>query len=640
MLKKFVFLVIIMVSCLSLFAADNIVTKNVPLIEQDVLDSIARYKNVRSASVIGWVDDQLLVRTRFGDTSQIHRVHRPLGMREQLSFAEEPIGGVALPRKREFSTITYLKDEGGTESYQLFGFNLKTKRETRISDGTGRYTGLAYSPSGNFLSYTSTKRTGQYSDLHIMDVSEYQEELVLQIDEVGWSIIAWHPNEDRLLIRKYISVVEAELYELDLATKEKTRLLADHGDLAIGTADYLNDGSILVVSDLNSNFRKIFQFSVENQELRVLISASWDVNSFALSPNREQLIYSVNADGYTHLYWYDIASKKSTRFLAEFSEGQPSGIRFNFDQTKVAFNYSSAQQQTDVYTIDLNTQEVTRWTQSEYGELDPTTLVSSSLFRYESFDGLEIPAFIYKPTTEAPHPVLVYIHGGPASQHRPGFSTRFQYYVNELGLAVIAPNVRGSRGYGNEYVSLDDWELREDSVSDIGALLDWIGTQSDLDTDAVIVDGGSYGGYMVLACMVHYGDRLLGGSERVGISNFVTFLENTQGYRRDLRRVEYGDERIPEIREFLESIAPLNHVHRINKPLLVVQGLNDPRVPASESRQIVDALEENDIPVWYVLYKDEGHGLRKKPNQDHSFAVQVQFLQYLLDGVNTSTSTE
>ena len=256
------------------------------------------------------------------------------------------------------------------------------------------------------------------------------------------------------------------------------------------------------------------------------------------------------------------------RFLPELSEGQPSGIEFNFDQTKIAFNYSSAQNQTDVYTIDLKTQEVTQWTQSEYGGLDPTVLVKSSLFRYESFDGLEIPAFVYQPDTEPPHPVLIYIHGGPASQHRPGFSARFQYYVNELGLAVIAPNVRGSRGYGNEYVSMDDWEKRENSVRDIGALLDWIAVQPDFDENSVIVDGGSYGGYMVLACMVQFGDRLLGGSERVGISNFVTFLENTEGYRRDLRRVEYGDERDPEMRKFLESISPLNHVHRINKPLL------------------------------------------------------------------------
>ena len=229
--------------------------------------------------------------------------------------------------------------------------------------------------------------------------------------------------------------------------------------------------------------------------------------------------------------------------------------------------------------------------------------------------------------------MIVNIHGGPESQSRPSFSSTTQYYVNELGIAVIYPNVRGSRGYGKTYLKLDNGRRREDSVRDIGALLDWIAAAPDLDADRVAVTGGSYGGYMVLASVVHYGDRLRAGIERVGISNFVTFLENTQPYRQDLRRVEYGDERDPDMRAFLTQISPLTRVDKITTPMLISQGQNDPRVPASESEQIVAALKKGDIPVWYALARDEGHGFRKKSNRDYLSAVTAMFVQrHLLDG--------
>lgn len=612
---------------------DNIETRSVPSASNDLIESIARYKNVRSASVAGWIGEKLLIRTRFGETSQLHLVATPLGMRQQLTFADEPIGGVAVPRQSAVDSFVYLKDVGGSESYTIFRFDIGSKTETQLSSSDGRHTGVSYNPESNKLAYSSTKRTGQYSDLYVLDLDTDEEQLVYQIDDVGWSVTAWHPDQPRVLVRKYISVAESQLYELNLETKELTRLLASYGKIAIGGVNYRADGSIIIVSDHASNFRKIFWFNTEEQVLHPLIeSDQWDINSFALSWDRSQMIYSENVDGYTQLYWYNFESHLSKPLLKELTTtGQVSGIRFNTDGSKLAFNYQSARQQNDVFVLDVEANEVSRWTQSELGALDQSELVAPTLFRYPSFDGLEIPAFMFKPRGDGPHPVLIYIHGGPASQYRPRFSTRFQYYVNELGLTVIAPNVRGSNGYGQEYLALDDWEKREDSVRDIGALLAWIETQSTLNSELVIVDGGSYGGYMVLACMVHYGDRLAGGSERVGISNFVTFLENTQGYRRDLRRVEYGDERDPEMREFLNTIAPMNHLDRIVKPLLVVQGLNDPRVPASESEQLVHALEQRDIPVWYVLYKDEGHGVRKKENQDHSFMVQVQFLQSLLE---------
>jgi dipeptidyl aminopeptidase/acylaminoacyl peptidase len=282
-----------------------------------------------------------------------------------------------------------------------------------------------------------------------------------------------------------------------------------------------------------------------------------------------------------------------------------------------------------VFVYDFGKRTLSRWTESEVGGLDTARFPLPELVSFASFDGLEVPAWVYRPAGAGPHPVIVNIHGGPEAQSQPVFNSLFSYWTNELGAAVVSPNVRGSSGYGKTYLQLDNGKLREDSVKDIGALLDWIAAQPDLDQERVIVYGGSYGGYMVLASLVHYDDRLLGGVSVVGISNFVTFLENTESYRRDLRRVEYGDERDPEMRAFLEAISPLNNAEQITSPLFVAQGFNDPRVPYTESEQIVREVRGNGVEVWYLLAMDEGHGFAKKPNRDYFQAATSMFFREL-----------
>lgn len=321
------------------------------------------------------------------------------------------------------------------------------------------------------------------------------------------------------------------------------------------------------------------------------------------------------------------------------------GYEFNQGGDKLAITINTAQTPSDVYVIDLKNDplksgDLTRWTYSEVGGLNTNHFAVPEMISYPTFDQVngqarQIPAFIYKPKTPGPHPVVISIHGGPEGQARPTFSSTYQMWVDELGVAVVVPNVRGSDGYGKSYLQMDNGFKREDSVKDIGALLTWIDKQDDLDSGRVAVYGGSYGGYMVLASSVYYSDRLKAAVNIVGISNFVTFLENTQDYRRDLRRAEYGDERSPEMRKFLNNISPLNNVSKINVPMFVVQGENDPRVPVTEADQIVKALEEKQQTVWYMNALNEGHGYRKKENRDiYQQAVILFFQKYLIPQAN------
>jgi len=291
----------------------------------------------------------------------------------------------------------------------------------------------------------------------------------------------------------------------------------------------------------------------------------------------------------------------------------------------------------DVYSLDMRHKTFTRWTFSECAGIDTAAFVDYKLIHYPTFDRVDdtvrlIPAFYFKPAKfKPPYPVLIICHGGPASQYRPNFSPITQYYIIELGIAVIAPNIRGSSGYGKEYLTLDDKYLRSDALRDLGALLQWIEHQPELNAARVAISGGSYGGYLVLAALAEYPAKIRCGIESFGISNFVTFLSNTGKYRQDLRRTEYGDERDQEMRRFLDQISPLTNAHKITSPLFVVQGLQDPRVPVGEAEQIVQALRKNQVDVWYLLAENEGHGFAKKVNRDYLQQTKILFLKkYLL----------
>ena len=602
----------------------NIETYNVPPIPKATADRLARYNNARSAGAYGWQGDALMIGTRFAGTTQLHRVAKPLGYREQLTFIDEPIKGVYIPEGGAGEEIIVSWDVGGSEFNQLFLFNTRTGDSKLISDGKSLYGAALWSPDRQSFAYVTTARNGRNWDTHIQGLDGHINK-VLETDSGYWLPIGWAPDGKKLLILNRTSVNVSRIYELDLASRRLAPLVGDDST-STEFAQYDGRGGLYYISDQGSEFRKLHHLDMESGEVTVLTEdIDWDVSQFTLSPDRTKLAYSVNAGGTSELGLISTPRHRSLR-IPELPQGIVSGLVFAPDGNALAMTLSTPKAPGDVYVADLKRRALTRWTRSEIGGLDAEQFVEADLIQYTSFDGLDVPAFVFKPETPGPHPVVIYIHGGPESQYRPFFSTLIQSIVNELNVAVIAPNVRGSRGYGKSYLKMDNGYKREDSVKDIGALLDWIDGRTEFRSDRVAVMGGSYGGYMVLASMVHYGDRLTAAVESVGISNFVTFLENTQPYRQDMRRVEYGDERDPDMRTHLEAISPLNHVDKMKTPVLVLQGANDPRVPASESEQIRVALEEQGVPVWYVLARDEGHGFRKKENRDFDRAARFGFL--------------
>jgi dipeptidyl aminopeptidase/acylaminoacyl peptidase len=608
----------------------NLLVSGVPEIPADLHQRIQPYRNTRSARLLDWLDDGLLVTTRFGDSPQLHRVRVAGGARQQLTFFSEPVRVAYVPPRGRDRGFIYSRDVGGSEFYQLFWFDLASGESRLLSDGKSRYTEVRWANAGDRFAYTTTQRDGVHWDIHVHNLSGEIVE-VLETEAGAWIALDWHPDDGKLLVTRYVSVVESYLFELDLESGTLTPLLDQEMQIAIGDARYAPDGrGIYFVSDLGAEFMRLHRLDLQTGKVDVLTSETpWDIEELVVSPDGERLAYTVNQEGMSQVTVVSLPSHAPLA-LPAIPKGVVFGLRFAPDSQKLGFVVDGPQTPADVFSVDLARRELSRWTHSEVGGLDAEAFVSPQLIRYRAFDGRQIPAFVYTPPGPGPHPVLVAIHGGPAAQYRPRFSPSIQHYVNAMGIAVIAPNVRGSAGYGKSYLKLDDGYLREDSVRDIGALLDWIERQSDLDASRVAVSGGSYGGYMVLAALVHYSDRLVAGLERVGISNFVTFLTNTQSYRQDLRRVEYGDERVPEMREFLETIAPLNQVDKIRKPLMVSQGQNDPRVPPSESEQIVAALRASEVPVWYVLALDEGHGFSKKPNADYNATASALFLQQFL----------
>ena len=607
--------------------------KEVPVVPAELMAKLAQYQSVRGASFRGFAPDGsgILIGTRFGNSSQLHRVYEPGGRREQITFFDEPVSGSFLPKATD-GAIVMLMDSGGNENDQVYLLDRQKFATTRLTDGKSRNKLGAVRPDGSQIVVTSNQRNGRDVDLYLADPRQPGSmKLVMQVDQQTWSAYDWSRDGKTLLLNRYVSANESYPALLDVASGQRTELPRPTKDkAAFGPMALAADGkSILIASDAGGEFSRLARLDLASQKYTWLTDdIPWDVSDIAVEPITGDIVVVVNEDGASRLYL--LSQGDGSRRALKLPLGIVSGLEFSPDGRRLGFTLARPDSPPDAYSLTVAEGELTRWTFSEVGGLNPASFLAPSRIQFKSFDDRMIPAYYFRPRVASSSkkvPVFISIHGGPESQYQPFFSPIIQYHLNELGMAVICPNVRGSSGYGKTYLALDNAEKREDSVKDIGALLDWIAQQPELDPSRVVVSGGSYGGYMVLASLTHFGERIKAGIDIVGIANFVTFLERTAPYRVDLRRAEYGDERDPRMRATFDRISPLNNADKIRSALMVVHGRNDPRVPFFEAEQIAAKVRASGKPVWTLFANNEGHGFAKRDNSDYQRAVEVLFLK-------------
>jgi dipeptidyl aminopeptidase/acylaminoacyl peptidase len=616
----------------------NLALENVKALPPSYALALKPYAQIRSAVFSGFLPQGgITILTRFAETAQIHHVSEPGADRQQLTFFDEPIFSVAPNPSAEHPLLVFAKDVGGNEMYQLHVLNLSSKKNQAITHNATRNMSPVWSVNGALLAYSSTRRNGVDTDVWSWSVQG--QERILTERSGNWEPVTFSPDGTKLLVVQKTSINQAALFLLDLKTRDLKKI-ADAGGVSGSTTSYPaifieNGNAILYASNVGGEYAVIKRI-----ELKTLQTSNWDktiladTEELAVSSDQTKIAAVYNLQGSSWLRVFDASSKKILH-EQKTESGVLSGALFSPDSTQIGYTINSSTLPGDAFSLDLQSGKQTRWTVSESGGLNAENWKTATLIKYPTFDQIHgqtrmIPAFTYLPVGDGPFPVIIDIHGGPEAQRRPTFDAWSQYLVKELGVAVIQPNVRGSSGYGRSWLDSDNGFKRMDSVRDIEKLIDWIESQPNLDAKRIGVYGGSYGGFMTLASMVEYSDRLRAGVCIVGISHFKTFLENTSPYRVDLRRVEYGDERVPKMSAFMEKIAPLNNAKKITKPLFVIHGANDPRVPASEAEQILKAVRQNNQPAWFLLAKDEGHGFRKKTNREASQRALASFWKQFL----------
>jgi dipeptidyl aminopeptidase/acylaminoacyl peptidase len=609
-----------------------IIADGIPPVPAMLRDATLPYMEFRSANFVGWqpATRSMLVTTRFGNSNQLHAVKAPGAARTQLTFEPEPVtSGLVSPGAGDVTLA--VKDIGGNENYQIY--RLEDGRLKLLTDGRSRNQNVVWAPDGRFVGYASNARNGTDFDLYVMDPrSPGSARLVAERQGGGWAIAGIAPDGKSAAVSHFVSVQKSDLYRLDLATGALTALTPTDKMVSYGEAKFGPDGRLFATSDSGGDFRQLGEIVAGKGWVGLGRPGRWDVEQFDISPDGRTLAVVTNEAGISKLTFRDSLSGEIRTTI-----DLPAGVIGRIEYAPwgvLGLSLSSAKSPADAYTVDPATGLVARWTQSETGGLDASRNVEPEFVRVKSFDGLEVTGFLYRPDPArfpGKRPLMVNIHGGPEGQSRPGFLGRTNYLINERGVAVFFPNVRGSTGFGKRFVSLDNGPFkREDSVKDIDAFVKALQKDPGLDSSRFAVTGGSYGGYMTYGALTLYPKLWRTGLAVVAISDFVTFLENTAEYRRDLRRPEYGDERDPKQRAKLKEISPLGRADRIAVPLMVVTGANDPRVPASEADQIVAAVRARGGTAWHLLAKNEGHGFAKKENQDYQFWTSLMFWEKTL----------
>jgi dipeptidyl aminopeptidase/acylaminoacyl peptidase len=618
---------------------DNLVVQNIPPLSANYITDVKNYTEARSASIVDWhpLKKEMLILTRFANSTQLHYVKMPGGDRQQITFYDEQIGSATF-QPTEGKYFLFTKDVGGNEFSQIYRYDVADKKITLLTDGKKSQNGsIKWNNKGDMIAYASTKRNGEDRDFYLMDpLHPENEKLIIENKGGGWGIVDFSPNDQQLLINEVVSVNESNLYILDIATLKRQTIYPGEGKNTNAGICYNKDGTgIYFLTNRNSIFNQLSYYDVKVGRLDRYIATTpaGDVEAAKLSKDGKIMAFIVNENGISKLYLLTTSDYRHN-LVPNIPVGVITNLYFTNDSKSLAFVLNSYNQPSDVYEYVLESKKLIRWTESEVGGQDISLLREPQLISWKSFDGKTISGYYYQAAAKftGKRPVVISIHGGPEGQSRPIFQGRMNYLLNEMGISLLFPNVRGSSGYGKTFLDADNGFKREESVKDIGALIDWIGTQPDLDKERIMITGGSYGGYMSLAVSYMYSDKIRCAIDVVGISSFKTFLNNTEAYRRDLRRVEYGDERDSAMAKHFDKISPLNHTDEIKKPLFIVQGEQDPRVPYTEAVQMKDKIKAKGGEVWFLMAKDEGHGFRKKDNQDFQFYAMLEFIKtYLIN---------
>jgi len=614
----------------------NLVTEGIPKISASIAQTVQRYTSGYGLPLAGWdpAKREIWLKNLTSDSASVFRVEEPGGASQPTLYI--PAGVYDLYYQPQGRYLIYNQDTNGNEAFQIFLYDLNTQKSTLLTDGKSRNTEPVWSNAGDRLIFGSSPVGGKGVSLSIINPLDTKTNRVLaQSSGTYFKVFDWSPNDGQAVFVDYLSNSVSTLWLIDVTNGQKTLLSPkeEKPDEYYESPQFSGDGKgIFVITDHDSDVRRLAYIDLATKQFKYLSGQQSDVEDFKTSPDDKTLAFVTNDDGISRFHILDLKTGQE-KPAPTVPLGIISDLKWHDNSQDVAFNFKSARTPTDVYSLNIQTGKVEQWTKGKTGEIDITKIPEPELVHWKSFDGKAISGFLYRPPSKwtGKRPIVIDIHGGPEEQYRPSFWGQDNYILNELGVAKIYPNIRGSSGYGKTFLDLDNGLKREDAAKDVSALLDWITAQPFLDSERVMIAGASYGGYIALSVATNYSDRIRAVQSVVGPSNLVTFLENTEGWRRDVRRAEYGDERDPKMRSYFEAAAPLHNAQKIKKPLFIVQGQNDPRVKTSEAERMISAVKRNGTPVWYLLAKDEGHDFANQKNIDFQFYATVRFIQeYLL----------
>ncbi len=588
-----------------------------PKVPASVVREVSPYTRMSSYGLVGWHPSrrELWAKAITSSYTGVASVEAP-GDSPKLQGLLPP-GIYEVYYSPQGKSAVYVKDSDGNEQFQVYAYDSANRKSFLVSDGKSRNTEPVWSNRGDWLIYSSNRRNGSDTDLYLVKPSEPNTTRLLAQDKGYLKVFDWSPDDRKALFYDWLSTNESYLYIVDVASGEKTILTPQIGTdrVSYDFAQFSADGKgIFLTTDRGSEFLRLAYMDLATKQLTYLSDQiKWNIESFNTSPDRKTVAFVSNEDGVSRLHLLDTTTNKE-KTVPWPRVGVISNLRWHNNGTDLAFVFVSARSIWDIYSLNITTGKIERWVKGTSDGVDVDKFSEPEVIHWKSFDDRQISGFLYRPPAKfsGKRPVIIDIHGGPDDQARPDFNGADNYFINELGIAKIYPNIRGSNGYGKTFLSLDDGYKREDAIKDIGSLLEWIKRQPYLDADRVLVTGSSYGGYVALSVAANYCNQIRAAQSISGQSNLTTFIEHTEDWRRERRREEYGDEREPKMREFLSQIAPLNNVQKIKNPLMIVQGENDPRVRASESEQMVQALKKTGTPVWYLLAKNEGHDFTQK----------------------------